>query len=140
MKVSPYLAFNGNCAEALALYEKAFGVKAEMTAKYKEVPPSEGYAPAAGTEDFIMHTQFSLGDSTVFLCDTTPDEKCSFSNGMSVHVSFDSEASLKTAFGILKDGGEVGMEPAKTFWSNCFATLEDKFGVSWMLSFEGCNE
>ena len=30
MKVSPYLSFNGNCAEAAAFYEEAFNVKAEQ--------------------------------------------------------------------------------------------------------------
>ena len=140
MKVSPYLAFNGNCAEALALYEKAFGVKAETTMKYKDSPPSEGYEAPAGTEDFIMHTQLGLGGDAIYLCDTTPDNKCSFGPGMSVHVSLDSESAVKAAFDILKEGGEVGMEPVKTFWSQCFGTLEDRYGVSWMLSFEGCNE
>jgi PhnB protein len=140
MNVMPYLAFNGNCAEALALYEKAFGIKAGDVVKYSDAPPAEGYQPPAGTENFVMHTELKLGAGTIYLCDTTPDEKCSFSNGMSVHVSLDGEDAVKAAFDILKEGGEVGMEPEKTFWSKCFGTLTDKFGVSWMLSFEGCSE
>ena len=137
MKISPYLAFNGNCAEALALYEKAFGIKADTVMRYKDSPPEEGYQPPAGTEDFVMHTQFKLGGSTIFMCDTMPENKCSFGNGMSVHVELDSENAVKAAFDILKEGGKVDTEPAKTFWSQCFGLLADKYGVNWMLSFEG---
>lgn len=76
MNVMPYLAFNGNCAEALALYEKAFGVKACEVVKYSDSPPAEGYQPPPGTEDFVMHTELKLGAGTIYLCkymrQTTP--------------------------------------------------------------------
>lgn len=136
MTVSPYLAFNGNCTQALALYEEAFGVKAGMTMRYVDSPPEEGYEPPAGTEDFIMHAQLILGSSTIFMCDAMPDNKCSFTSGISIHVSLDSERAVKTAFDILKVGGEVDMEPAPTFWSQYFCILTDKFGVCWMLSYQ----
>ena len=140
MKASPYLAFNGECAEAVALYEKALGVKAGAITRYRDLPPSEGYTPPAGTEDFIVHTQFDFDSGAICMCDTTPDNKCSFSNEMSVHMELDSENAVKAAFDVLKEGGEVEMEPAATFWSKCFGTLTDRFGVSWMLSFEQCSE
>jgi len=133
MKVSPYLTFNGNCAEAIVLYEKAFGVKAE-SCQYKDAPPSEGYNPPSGTENFIMHAQFCVGEGIIMMCDTTPDMKHSFSNGMAILVQFDDEESAKKAFDILKEGGSVGMELQQTFWDKCFGSLEDKFGVGWMIS------
>jgi PhnB protein len=138
MKIAPYLAFNGDCAEAIALYEKAFGVTADEPARYKDAPPAEGYEAPESTGDFIMHAQLTLGGDAIYLCDTTPDNPCNFSNGLSVHVSFGSEDALKAAFDVLKQGGEAGMEPERTFWAQCFGTVTDKFGVSWMLSFEQC--
>jgi PhnB protein len=48
MKIKPYLHFNGNCAEAIEFYEKAFGVKAHVL-RYIDTPPSEGYQPPPGT-------------------------------------------------------------------------------------------
>jgi len=139
MKITPYLTFNGNCAEAIALYEQAFGAQADIM-RYSDAPPGEGYDPPPGTEEFIMHAQFSLGGDSVFLCDTTPDMPASFGGGVSIHVSMDSEELVRAAFNILKEGGAVGMEPAEVFWSKCFGNLTDKFGVAWMLSFEPCNE
>jgi len=136
MKISPYLHFNGNCAEALALYEKAFGVKAELM-RYSDAPPSEGYAPPPGTGHFIMHAQIEVDGAELMLCDLTPDMAASFGNGISIHVSLSSEAGVKAAFDALKEGGQVDMELQETFWSKCFGLLVDKFGVSWMLS-TGC--
>jgi len=135
MKVCPYLHFNGNCAEAIAHYEKAFGVKAEII-RYKDAPASEGYELSAGTEDFVMHAQFSIGNDMIFFCDMPPETVSGFGDGIAIHVSLDSVDSAKSVFNTLKEGGEVGMEPQETFWSKCFGSLKDKFGVSWMVSVE----
>jgi len=136
MKVAPYLHFNGDCAQALALYEKAFGAKAE-TMRYSDAPPSEGYAPPPGTEDFIMHAQIEVDGAQLMFCDVTPDMQMSFGNGIAIHVLLGSEAGIKAAFDAMKEDGKVDMEPQETFWSKCFGSLQDKFGVSWMLSL-GC--
>ena len=72
MKISPYLSFNGNCAEAVAFYERAFGVKAEVM-YYKEAPPEEDYQFTKETENYVMHAQFELGGEVIMLCDAPPD-------------------------------------------------------------------
>lgn len=132
MYVSPYLYFNGNCAEAIALYEKAFNVQAHAM-RYKDAPASEGYQAPSGTEDWIMHANMNIGNGMIMLCDAAGIE-CSFANGINIHVGLDSEEATKAAFNALKDGGEVTMELGDTFWSSCFGTVKDKFGVYWMIS------
>ena len=133
MKIDPYLHFNGNCAEAIALYEKAFNAKASHIMKYSETPAKEGYIPPPGTENWLGHATLPIGDTGLMLCDV-PEMGCNFGNGVSLHVTMDNIDSAKAAFEILKEGGEVGMELQKTFWSECFGSLIDKFGVGWMLS------
>ena len=136
MKIAPYLNFNGDCAQALALYEKAFGAKAELM-RYGDAPPSEGHAPPPGTENFVMHAQIVAGGAELMLCDYPPDIPTSFGNGVAIHVTLGSEAGVKAAFDALKEGGKVDMEPQETFWSKLFGSPTDRFGVSWMLSL-GC--
>lgn len=133
MKISPYLMFSGNCIEAIALYEKAFSVKAH-TLRYKDAPADSGHQPPPGTEDFVMHSQFELGGETMMFCDTPPDYPMTVGQNIAVMVEFDNEATLKAAFDVLKEGGEVAMEPQKTFWSECFGSLTDKFKINWNLS------
>ena len=134
MKVIPYLHFNGNCAEAIAFYEKAFGVKAHVL-KYSDTPPSEGYQPPPGTENFVMHACLTnRTDYTVYLCDMPSNEKSVFGSGMSILVALDNADDVTSSFNALKEGGKVIMELQKTFWNELFGSLEDKFGVSWMIS------
>ena len=138
MKIIPYLHFNGNCAQAIALYEKAFGVQAQVL-RYKDTPPSEDYQPPAGTEDFVMHACLTnRNDYTIYLCDMPPETSSSFGNGMSISVELDSKEKVQSAFEVLKEHGAVGMDPQQTFWSPYFASLTDQFGVAWMISMEYC--
>ncbi|GHV82688.1 VOC family protein [Spirochaetia bacterium] len=133
MKITPYLNFNGNCAEVIEFYERAFDVKANVM-RYSDAPPAEGYKPPPGTENFVMHACLTNRDDyTVFLSDVTPDIPATFGSGMSISVELDNADSVKSTFDKLKEGGTVTMEPQKTFWSEFFGSLVDKFGVSWMI-------
>ena len=135
MKLAIELAFNGNCAEALALYLKAFGAKTESFLLYKDAPSADGAQHPEGTENFIMHARFMLGNDAIGLHDRTPDKKCSYGDGVAVHIGLDSADAVKAAFDVLKGGGEVGQEPGEVFFSQCFCEVKDKFGISWILSY-----
>jgi PhnB protein len=130
MKITPTLDFNGNCAEAIEFYEKAFNVKATVT-KYSDAPPMEGYKPPAGTENFICHANLTNGEQTIYMHDTTPDKPVKFSNGITICLELDSADEVTSTFNALKEGGEVIMELQKVFWSALCGTLVDKFGVTW---------
>ena len=54
--------------------------------------------------------------------------------GMSISIELDSTDKVKVAFDMLKTGGAVTMELQQTFWSKCFGSVKDKFGVNWMIS------
>lgn len=136
MKISPYVSFNGNCAEAVAFYEKVFNVKAEIM-RYKDAPPENGYQTPAGTENLVMHAQFEIGGEMIMLCDTPPENAVSVGGNITIMAEFDSPHSAKSVFDALKEGGEVGMELQETFWSKCFGSLTDPFGISWHISI-GC--
>jgi PhnB protein len=135
MKASPYLIFNGNCAEAIKLYEKAFNTKANCF-YYKDAPPSDEYPLQPGTEEFIMHGILPIGSSTIYLADTTPDQPAAFSNGSLPCVELDDADAVKAAYEILKDGGKVFCEAQETFWNKCYAELQDKFGAKWGIMIE----
>jgi PhnB protein len=136
MRICPYVAFNGNCAEAVALYEKAFGVKAEIM-RYKDAPPEDGYQAPESTKNLVMHAQFELGGEMVMLCDVPPDSPVKIGENIAIMAEFDDVDTLKAVFAALREGGEVSMELQKTFWSECFGSLTDKFGIMWNLSV-GC--
>ena len=133
MKVSPYLSFNGNCEEAIKFYEKAFNTKATYC-QYKDTPPTEKYQPPPGTENFVMHGSLNVGNGTIMFADSTPDRRMNFGNAITICVELANIESIKETFEALKQGGQVSMDPQETFWSKCFCSLEDKFGVNWMIT------
>jgi PhnB protein len=53
--------------------------------------------------------------------------------GFSLTINAKNEAEAKKLFGALSEGGQVHMALSKTFFSPCFGTLADKFGVGWMV-------
>ena len=133
MKISPYLSFNGNCSEVIALYEKVFNVKATVM-HYKDAPPDSGYQAPPGTEDFIMHASLEIGAETIMMSDMPTGYHVTVGNNITLTVEFGDADAAKAAFDILKEGGKVEMELQETFWSKCFGTLCDKFGVNWNIS------
>jgi len=132
------LAFNGNCAEAIALYEAAFGVKAEGVMRYKDTPPDDGTQHPKEVEEFVMHTWLKIGNDAVGeigMHDRMPDNKCSYGDGVSVSLGLASADAVITAFNILKEGGKIGIAPETVFFSECYCEVMDKFGISWILMY-----
>ena len=138
VKVRVELAFNGNCSEAIAMYEKAFGVKAEYILRYKDAPPEDGSLHPEGTENFVMHTWLKIGNDAIGeigMHDRTPDRKCSYGDGVSVSVGLGSADAVRAAYDVLKEGGVVSVAPETVFFSECYCEVRDKFGVNWIMMY-----
>ena len=136
MRICPYVSFSGNCAEVVAFYEKAFGVKAEIM-RYKDAPTENGYQIPEGTENLVMHAQFEMDGAAIMLCDMPPENPVQAGENIVIMAEFDSADKAKAAFEALKEGGVISMELQETFWSKCFGSLTDKFGIGWNISI-GC--
>jgi len=134
LMVQPYLFFNGSCEQALEFYRKTLGAEVEMMMRFKDSPeaPQPGIVPP-GFENKIMHASFRIGETFVMASDGCSTEKSSF-EGFSLSLSVPSEADAEHAFAALADGGQVLTALTRTFWSPRFGMVEDRFGVSWMIS------
>lgn len=133
MPIEPYLFFNGRCEEAVEFYKKALGAEVLMLMRYKESPeplPS-GMVPP-GWESKIMHACLRIGNTNVMASDGC-SEGVNF-QGFSLSLSVANEAEAQRAFAALADGGQVRMALTKTFWSQCFGMVADRFGVGWMVT------
>jgi PhnB protein len=133
MRIQPYLHFDGRCEEAIGFYRKALGAELDMMMRYKESPepPPPGMVPP-GMEDKVMHASFRVGDSTVMASDDCTRTQTSF-QGFQLSLIVADEAEAQRCFAALADGGQVKMPLAKTFFSQSFGMLADRFGVSWMV-------
>jgi PhnB protein len=83
-----------------------------------------------------MHTFLIISDSMVMFSDVPPGMPFTQGNNISLTVVSKDENVIRSAYEKLKEGGTVLMELQQTFWSKCYASVTDKFGIIWQLSLE----
>ena len=138
MKVEPYLMFEGRCEEALDFYRRALGAQVKLLMRYKDNPDpagAPGCADGSGggpTPEMVMHAEFSVGQTTLMASDGMGSGKAKF-DGISLALSPASADEARRLFDALADGGQVQMPLAKTFFSQAFGMVADRFGVPWMV-------
>jgi PhnB protein len=131
MQVQPYLDFNGRCDEALEFYKNAIDAKVGMTMRWKDSPDKTMCTPQ--NADKIMHTQFSVGDTTVMASDGRNSGQPTNFTGIMLCITAENEAKADKLFNALAEGGKVAMPMGKTFFAPRFGMVADKFGVGWMI-------
>jgi PhnB protein len=136
MQVQPYLFFDGLCEEAIEFYRTTLGAQVTMLMRFKDSPepPQPGMVPP-GSENKVMHASLRIGDSVVMASDGRCQGRPSFQN-FSLSLNPPDAAQASRLFAALSDGGKVQMPLSKTFWSQCFGMVTDRFGVSWMINVE----
>lgn len=134
MKANTYLNFAGNCAEALAYYEKHLGAKILYKTTFAEMPQSHDLPPGFNANG-ILHARFDLGGTLVMASDGPPG-KVEPMRSAYLCLSVDSNEEAERVYKALSDGGEVFMPFGETFFAHRFAQFRDKFGIAWMVIHE----
>ena len=138
--VNIYLNFNGNCEEAFNFYKSVFGVEFQYIGRFNEMPPSDEYKMPESDGEKIMHVSLPVGNGTTLMgSDTGGEWAPSFvpGNNFSISINTESKEEAEKLFNGLSIGGKITMPLNKTFWSDCFGMFTDKFGINWMVSFDG---
>jgi len=133
MSLRPYLYFSGRAEEAIEFYKRALGAETQMLLRFNEAPdPLPPGAVAPGWETKIMHASLLIGGDSLLVSDGHSEAEPAFKN-FSLALHLKTPADVDGVFAALSDGGEERMPPDKTFFSQRFAMIVDRFGVSWTL-------
>lgn len=136
MQIDCYLAFNGNCEEALNFYAKCLGGKVSTLMRYEGSPMDTPQLPA-GYKKKVMHATLEAEGAQVMGSDMPPGQEVNGYNGITVSLYIKEDVDkARKAFDALSAGGQVTVPFAPPFWGGHFGMLVDKFGVPWMLSCE----
>ena len=127
--VSPYIAFKGNCREAIEFYKSGLAAEVLFTQTVGESPMSD-----MGPAENIMHCTIKVGDSTIMMCDDPTLDAAGGSGNISLAIGLNDPELAKQIFGNLAKDGSVIMPIEKTYWAEAFGMLSDKFGVKWMVN------
>ncbi|GIP29550.1 VOC family protein [Paenibacillus sp. J23TS9] len=135
LKIAPYIVLNGNCAEAVAFYEKVLGANNLGIQRFGDMP-DEGHPVPEEAKDRVLHAALEFDGQMLLFSDTFPGNPFQLGDQLSIAIMTSDLERLKSIFHALSDGGQVHMELQETFWSPLFGMVRDRFGISWQLSGE----
>ncbi|MFS0838520.1 VOC family protein [Paenibacillus sp. 1P03SA] len=95
-----------------------------------------GQVPGASEEelkDKVINLSLVAAGVT-FLMSDSMFEALTPGNMVSLCLEFATEEEAHTAFNNLSKGGNVKQPLEPAFWGALFGQLEDKFGISWMIT------
>jgi len=127
----PYLTFYGNGKEAVAFYEKTFGLENKEMQTYGE----SDYPSPPEAADFLIHCLLSDGNFSIMLADSTTQGESGATN-VSLMIECESEEEINRLYNALLEGGTAVMELQDTFWGAKYGKVRDPFGYTWDLNFE----
>ena len=133
MKLELFISFDGNCREAVEFYAKVFKSKVENLMAYADSPPDPNFTISESDKDRIMYAGIPIGDMTVMFMDMPTGSPLIAGNNIQPTISVDNKDEVTRLYNELKDGGEVYMELQKTFFSEWYGMVKDKYGVIWQI-------
>lgn len=134
MQVFTNVTFDGNCAEAFALYARVLGGTITFSLRYGDSPMA-GDVPEAW-RDKIAHCTLTLADGTRLYGNDSAPGSFEPASGFSLTVNPADVDRARATFDALADGGQVTMPLEPTFWAVAFGTLVDRFGIPWAINCE----
>ncbi|MGB9856329.1 MAG: VOC family protein [Caldisericum exile] len=126
--ITPCLWFDNQAEDAVEFYASIF-----PNSKVGEITQygKEGFEYHHKPEGSVMTVEFELNGQPFLALNGGPDFR--FNEAISFYVYCGSEKQIDFLFEKLSENGSVNMPLDKYFWSNKYAFVTDKFGVSWQL-------
>ena len=100
--VNPYIAFKGNCREAIEFYKSALDANVLFTQTVGDSPMSN-----MGPAENIMHCTIKVGDSTLMMCDDPTPDAATGTGNISLAIGLNDPEQAKQIFGKLAKDGSV---------------------------------
>ena len=133
MKLELFINFNGNCREAVNFYAKVFKSEVHNLMTYGDAPPDPNYPIPEVDKNRIMYAGIPFGDMTVMFMDYPSDSPMTMGDNIHPTISTDNKDEVTRLFNELKMDGDVHMELGKTFFSEWYGMVKDKYGVTWQI-------
>ena len=129
MALTPYLLFDGTCAEAMHFYQSVFGGELNLS-KVKDSVMKSQMPPSA--QEKVLNARLRSARIEFSASDwLRPDRTRVRGNTSCLYLSGGTQEQLKSLFEKLSVGGEV-TDPLKTQPFGTYGALNDQFGVRWM--------
>jgi PhnB protein len=130
MSFDVFLNFDGECRLALEFYAQVFNQKLPDTIMtYGQSPDT-----AEIDEDRILYACIPVYGCNMMFCDCPSGSQYIIGNNIMLTIGINDEDEIRRIFNSLAGSGEIKMNLAKTFFSELFGMVQDKFGIIWQFS------
>jgi len=132
LKTTPFLLFDGNCAEAMSFYHECLGGDLEMT-KLGDSPMKNMLPPEK--HERIINAHLKSGEVEISATDwmASPEFDPVQGNTFAIFVTGESHEELKPIFDKLKDGdNNTRLQELHEMPFGIYGQFYDKYGVQWI--------
>ena len=130
MSFDVFINFDGDCRAALEFYAKVFKLDMpEQIMTYEQAPGFEGDGG-----DRIIYASLPIFGCNVMFSDCPPNSGYVKGTNIALTLGTTDADEIKRLYTELSEGGFVNMELGKTFFSELYCMITDKFGITWQLS------
>lgn len=129
MKVQAYLAFNGNCQEALNYYAGLFNaeIKNRQTYEDKKIDVPSSFRQK------LQHAELKGKNVHFMAYDAAPDTPINHGNQIHMSVEIGNKDEAQTLFENLSSGGQIHHNFREREWGY-FGRCTDNYGINWMVN------
>jgi PhnB protein len=133
----PYLAFDGNCAEAIRFYERVLGLGAKLEMMMNGADsPMAAQIPKDHAHQ-ILHARLRFDDGSYLYAGDAPTHvPYEGMKEVTITMSYASTAEGEAVFKSLSEGGKVIMPFQPVFWAKSAGMVIDWFGTAWNINGE----
>jgi PhnB protein len=129
---TPFLLFDGNCAEAMTFYHQCLGGELTLT-KLSDTPMKDQFPPEKHNRLINAHLKSGAIDISATDWMASPAFEPIQGNTYAVFVIGDAYAELKTIFDKLKEGADQErLQELHDMPFGTYGQFYDKFGVQWI--------
>ncbi len=132
---TPYILFNGDCAEAMAFYHSCFGGELSLT-KLGDSPMKGQFPPEQ--QNKVVNSRLTSGAIDISASDWLhPTRTPQQGNTVCLYISEGTYKELEEIFDKLSEGADLALlDPLREMPFGSYGALTDKFGVRWMFQGE----
>jgi PhnB protein len=137
LRATPFLLFDGNCAEAMTFYHECLGGQLTLT-KLGDTPMKDMFPPEKHRR--LINANLKSGDIEISATDwmASPELEPIQGNTYAIFVIGEGYNELKTIFDKLKDGdNNKRLQELHEMPFGTYGQFYDKYGVQWIFKGDG---
>lgn len=132
LKATPFLLFDGNCAEAMTFYHKCLGGDLTLI-KLGDTPMKDMFPPEK--QERLINAHLKSGDIEISATDwmASPEYNPVQGNSYAIFVTGGSYNEIKAIFDRLKDGNNnKRLQELHDMPFGLYGQFYDRYGVQWI--------